>query len=88
MRTVSISLSVSDFKGSKALLSLIFPRASAAAILVRQILWWDWTDERGDPLPVPGDDPAEFEHALWYLGEDERNYLRLHCWDSSRLGEA
>ena len=57
-------------------------------LLQRQIVAWDWTDDAGKHWPSPDDDPEGFADALWWLGDEERNYLRLHCWDSSRLGEA
>lgn len=44
-------------------------------ILKRQIVDWNWTDEFGDLLPSPKDDPEGFEDCLWDLEADERNYL-------------
>ena len=56
--------------------------------LRHQILWWDWTDDAGKLWPSPDTDPEGFAEVLWYISDDERNYLRMHCWDSARLGEA
>jgi hypothetical protein len=71
-------------------------------VLKRQIRDWTWTDDEGEPLPSPAKEPAGitdegepwpsdpegFDDALWDISAIEREYLRAHCWDSARLGEA
>ena len=54
-------------------------------ILSRQIRDWTWTDDDGQALPKPGE--LGFEDALWAMGQEERGYLRNHCWDSAKAGE-
>jgi hypothetical protein len=43
----------------------------AAPVLAARIVGWDWTDDDGEPLPPPRQDPAVFER----LDLDELNYL-------------
>ena len=54
-------------------------------ILSRQIRDWNWTDDDGQALPKPGE--PGFDDAMWAMGQEERGYLRNHCWDSSKAGE-
>jgi hypothetical protein len=57
-------------------------------VLNRQILDWNWTGDDGELLPTPKEDPEGFVATLWDLGEEERGYLRSHCWDSANLKNA
>ena len=54
-------------------------------VLARQILDWNWTDDRERSLPKPADGQEEFEQALWDLTSEERGYLYTHCWESSKV---
>ena len=54
-------------------------------VLARQIVDWNWTDDRERPMPRPGDDAIAFERALWDLTSEERGYLYTHCWESSKV---
>lgn len=57
-------------------------------VLIRQIRDWNWTDEDGNPYPKPKEDPTGFAWALIDLSGNERLYLRDHCWEQAKLGEA
>lgn len=53
-------------------------------MLKRQILSWDWTDDDDLPLPQPDAGDA-FTDVLIGLCEEEREWLRAHCWEKAKL---
>ena len=65
-----------DAEGDEAEMQRLLPRVSEpfellCRMLSERILAWNWTDDRGRPLPEIGDDPAVFK----CLRDEEVRYL-------------